>query len=324
MTVCVIIPALRPLGTLAVLEQVAGQCTTAIVVDNAAGAVGDLVRQNAPWAKVLTPTHNLGFGAAIDLAVRECEEEYVVVLNDDVVPRTGFLANLLAPFADPGCHQVAGCLFVMGSTRVDSVGLAFDRSLRAENVHRVQSGVPSPPIIGPSGAAAAYRRSTYLEVGGFAPELFAYWEDADLALRFWAAGYGCHLVLDAVADHRRGTSLQGRSPRQRELDAFGRGFVLGRYRAWMSPIDRLLVPLVDWPSIFRGCLTTRGVMPVRARRKGYKTGAKAPIPMPARSGSAATRSTRATLRGQLTQFMEGPREAVPDPEVLSSWVRTGG
>jgi N-acetylglucosaminyl-diphospho-decaprenol L-rhamnosyltransferase len=311
LTVCVIIPALRPDGVVHALQCVAGACDAAIVVDNSGGAVREAVREHAPWASVIQPDGNIGFGAAVHLAALESREDILLLLNDDVEPRPNFVAEAVKPFADPHVHQVACSLLVAGSSRTDSVGLSFDRTLRADNVHRVEWGRPVHPLIGPSGAAAAYRRTTYLGVGGFAPQLFAYWEDSDLALRMWAAGYGCAFAPRAVADHARGTALQGRSSRQRELDAYGRGFVLGRYRAWLGPLDRALVPLVDWPSLLRGCLVTRSIVILRARRAGRRAGSLAePVKRP--PGSPATRTVRQTLAAQLKSFLGGTQEAVPD------------
>lgn len=312
MTVCVIIPALRPHGTLRVLEAVADECDAAIVVDNGDGVVADAVAARAPWARVLRPGMNLGFGAAIHRAALSASEDVLLLLNDDVAPRPGFVSSVAAPFADPDVHQVACHLVVAGERRTDSFGLAFDRTLRAENLRR--DGTPIS-VLGPSGAAAAYRRTTYLEVGGFAPELFAYWEDADLALRMWAQGYRCTSVLDAIADHARGTALAGRSPQQRELDAFGRGFILGRYAAWLRPLDRALVPLVDWPSVVRGCAVTRSRSLLRARREGIRRGRATPIARPA-AGSPARRSIWQTLGTQLKTFLAGGSEVSPSEDVI--------
>lgn len=315
MTACVVIPAMRPEGAAHVLDRISGDCSRAVVVDNSGGAVGTLLAERAPWAEIVTPPENLGFGRAVDLAIRMTSEEIVVILNDDLEPSPGFMEHICAPFADHRVHHVAACLFIAGTDRIDSVGLAVDRTLRAENVRHFVADSPVPPIIGPSGAAAAYRRSTYLALGGFASDLFAYWEDTDLALRFWHAGHQCAFAPKAIAHHARGTALAGRSPRQRELDAFGRGFVLGRYRRWLTPYDRLLVPLVDWPSLARSCRRMRSAAPIRARRAGRKAGAAAPAATMLRGRVVATRRIVTTLTGQFRDLIRGPEVAVLPPDL---------
>ena len=46
-------------------------------------------------------------------------------------------------------------------------------------------------------------RDTFLEVGGFDPEYFAYFEDVDLGWRLWVLGYRVVYAPDAVVRHHR-------------------------------------------------------------------------------------------------------------------------
>ena len=227
-------------------------------------------------------------------------------------------SRITAPFADPGVHQVSALLLVAGEDRIDTVGLAFDRTLRADDVRELVGGRPKYEVLGPSGAAAAYRRETYLALGGYATELFVYWEDSDLALRFWAAGHRCAFAVDAIAEHKRGAALGGRSARQREFDAFGRGFVLARYRDWLAAADRLAVPVVDWPSIVRGCAATRSIRPLRARLAGAAEGRRNRVSAPRRrSRSAASRPIRETLAVQVRGIASVPSGSGPSLDPLA-------
>jgi len=310
MTVCAIIPALWPEGAARVVEALRESVDAIIVIDNAAGAVSAVLAVQTPWVSLICPERNLGYGGAVNLAARRTDADLLIILNDDVLPSRDFIAEITAPFADDDVHQAACRLLVADSSRVDSLGISFDRTLRGADVreHAGRDG----EILGPSGAAAAYRRATFLAVGGFAPQLFAYWEDADLALRLWREGYKCVYADGARAFHARGTALQGRSARQRELDAFGRGFVLGRYASWLGSIDRLLVPLVDWPSLIRGCLATRSLRIVASRLAGLRAGRLSPVAA-ARLPHPATRSVRRTLCDQFTSLSKssGVEESKP-------------
>jgi GT2 family glycosyltransferase len=53
-----------------------------------------------------------------------------------------------------------------------------------------------------SGAAMAVRRAVWDELGGFAEEFFAYYEDADLSWRAWLRGHRVVFVPEAVVRHR--------------------------------------------------------------------------------------------------------------------------
>ena len=102
--------------------------------------------------------------------------------------------------------------------------------------------------VGPCGGAAAYRLPAFQELGGFDETLFAYWEDVDLALRFREAGWRCVLAPDARALHKHGQTLGAASPAARRLEAFGRGYVLAKYRVGgRNPLRRAKIAALDWP-----------------------------------------------------------------------------
>ena len=84
--------------------------------------------------------------------------------------------------------------------------------------------------IGPSAAAAAFDRDTYLAVGGFDEALFAYWEDVDLILRLLAEGGRCRLARDARGTHEHSATLGSGSAAKNRLMGFGRGYVLRKWR----------------------------------------------------------------------------------------------
>jgi GT2 family glycosyltransferase len=273
-----------------VAGSLVAECQRVLVVVNSARQLSE--DPNGSVHEIVVG-RNVGFGAAAMLGVACADTEVVLVLNDDLELGAGFATAMLEPFVDPAVHAVAARLLAPSSARVDSLGLAVDRTLRSDDVRHLAR---IDQVIGPSGAAAAYRRSTLLAIGGFAPELFAYWEDTDVALGLWAAGHRCHVALDAVAIHRRGSTGGFRSNQQRVLDAYGRGFVLGRYRSWLSPTDRLCVPLVDWPSLLRSCVKLGSLAPIRARRDGRRAGTARPAE-PVR-GSPAAVPLAVTLREQ--------------------------
>jgi GT2 family glycosyltransferase len=56
-------------------------------------------------------------------------------------------------------------------------------------------------VFAPCAAAALYRRSTVVDVGGFDEKFFCYVEDVDLGFRLRLAGHRCLYVPQAVATH---------------------------------------------------------------------------------------------------------------------------
>jgi GT2 family glycosyltransferase len=78
--------------------------------------------------------------------------------------------------------------------------------LTADYLHRCA-------VFGASGSTAFYRRAALRQVGGFAEEFGAYFEDVDLAFRLHRAGYRIVYQPDSRVFHRGGAS-HGRTSRQ--------------------------------------------------------------------------------------------------------------
>jgi GT2 family glycosyltransferase len=115
---------------------------------------------------------------------------------------------------------------------IDSAGVALDPSLLSIdylNGEPISAVHDAPPPVGPSGAAAAYRRDAFAAAGGFDERIFAYWEDVDLALRLRSAGGRCALAPDALGTHRHAGTLGSGSPRKNYLMGFGRGYLLRKW-----------------------------------------------------------------------------------------------
>ena len=132
---------------------------------------------------------------------------------------------------------------------------------------RLGRAVARPPI-----ALPAFR-----ELGGFDEALFAYWEDVDLALRFREAGWRCVLASGARALHKHGQTLGAASPAARRLEAFGRGYVLAKYRVGgRNPLRWAKIAALDWPVLAIHLLLRREAAPVRARLRARAQGLRAP------------------------------------------------
>jgi hypothetical protein len=99
--------------------------------------------------------------------------------------------------------------------------------LRGAPSSAAQSG--RPVLAGPSGAAAAFRREAWDDVGGLDEAVFAYGEDVDIALRLRSAGWLAAAAPDAVAIHRGSETAVHRSFAQRYAGGFSRGYFMRRY-----------------------------------------------------------------------------------------------
>jgi N-acetylglucosaminyl-diphospho-decaprenol L-rhamnosyltransferase len=253
-----------------------------VVVDNAStDGTAEALAERFPEVQVVRMTANTGFGRAMNAGVAAARTEAVVLINNDVLCAPDFLERLLEPLADESVSMVAGVLLQHDRPQlVDSAGIELDTTLRSWDSfwNRPDSeitGAVEP--VGPCGGAAAFRTAVFREAGGFDETFFAYWEDVDLALRLQLAGHRCVRADEARALHKHGQTLGAASPAQRRLEAFGRGYVLARYRvARRSPIMRLKIAVLDWPVLLVHLVVRRELGPLRERLRGTRAGLARP------------------------------------------------
>jgi GT2 family glycosyltransferase len=250
-----------------------------VVVDNASrDGTAEAVVQRHPDVSVVRLPRNVGFGRAVNhgfaRAAASCEA--LVLVNNDCVCEPGFLDALLEPLADPAVGMVAGVLLQGDAPElVDSAGIELDSTLGSWDLawNRPAAEIGEREPVGPCGGAAAYRASAFTAAGGFDETLFAYWEDVELALRLRLAGWRCAFAPRARATHHHGATLGAASPAQRRLEAFGRGYVLGRYDVPGRGIaTRLRIAALDWPGLAVHLLARRELGPIRARARGLRLG----------------------------------------------------
>jgi len=285
MKATVVIPTFNGARLLAeCLERLEAQTVEhdVVVVDNAStdGTV-TLLAERFPRVRVVRLDSNLGFGRAVNRGAELVDTDAVVLINTDVLCEPEFLERLLAPLADDTVAMTAGVLLQHDRPQlVDSAGIELDTTLRSwdslwNRPVTALAGAPEP--IGPCGGAAAFRTETFRRAGGFDEAFFAYWEDVDLALRLQLDGSRCVRADGARALHKHGQTLGAASPTQRRLEAFGRAFVLARYRvARHSLATRAKIAVLDWPVLLVHLVVRREAGPLRERWRGTRAGLSRP------------------------------------------------
>lgn len=156
--------------------------------------------------RVLSPGHNVGFGAAINLAIAASSSPYIATLNDDAEPHPEWLLSLARETtADPSAGMWASRIKMYGTPALDSAGMmiCFDGNSKQRGHSRPASEFDqSQEVLFPSGCAALYSRRMLDQIGLFDEDYFLYCEDTDLGLRARWAGWKCRYVSDAVVEHR--------------------------------------------------------------------------------------------------------------------------
>ena len=191
--------------------------TRIMLVDNASTNAADELRWLRDYSvELLALDRNIGFAAANNLAVGRAEDcELIALLNPDAFPEPAWLGALVAAAgANPGHASFASRLVQAGNrARLDGAGDAYHTSglawRRLHGCPAAETAHTAREVFAACAAAAMYRRSSFLEVGGFDEDYFCYLEDVDLGFRLRLAGYKCLYVPAAVAYHV-GSATTGR------------------------------------------------------------------------------------------------------------------
>jgi GT2 family glycosyltransferase/glycosyltransferase involved in cell wall biosynthesis len=197
-------------------REAASHLVEIVVVDDASpdetsgmlGEFGDRIR-------VLSHSANLGFGQSCNDGAAAARSEILVFLNNDTIPRSGWL-DALVGYAD--AHPEAGIvgaklLYPEGGVQHAGVVICTDR--RPRHLYR---GFPEMhPAVSVSrrfqvvtAACMLIHRRLFARLGGFDAAFRNGFEDVDLCLRAGEMGAEVHYCAESVVEHLESATRRGR------------------------------------------------------------------------------------------------------------------
>lgn len=180
-----------------------------ILVDNASTDGSLEVVRRFPSVRLLPQDSNTGFARGNNLAINAAAADsvWIALLNPDTFPEPRWLEECLLSAQRNPQFNFFGSKLVNASAPLllDGAGDAYHVS---GLVWRTGHGIPASAldefereVFSPCAAAALYRRSALLDVGGFDEDFFCYVEDVDWGFRLRLAGYRCLYVPKSVVHH---------------------------------------------------------------------------------------------------------------------------
>jgi len=189
------------------------------VVDNdSSDGSAAMVRDEFPWAWLVDPGENVGFGPAVNLVAARTTTPWLLIANADVALRPGALDVLLAAgAADSRAAAIAPRLVLPDGSAQHSVfsfpTVPFTLALQSGAARAVPSLGERLLVPGrfdadearhvPWAVAACLlvRRRAWDDVGGFDESQFMYAEDLDLCWRLRRAKWEVRYEPRALVDH---------------------------------------------------------------------------------------------------------------------------
>ena len=171
--------------------------------------------------KVIYNHHNIGFGAAVNLASQQAHGDALLVLNPDCVLRENDLQRLVGLLLGKPNVGLIGAVVCDAEGRADPASWRRDpllqRSLnslfnRAGEKINVEGDIPARLIEAEavSGALMLMPRALFQRMGGFDEDYFLHCEDLDLCRRVRDIGYQVLLAGDIRVHHGKGSSSRHR------------------------------------------------------------------------------------------------------------------
>ncbi|MEA2159498.1 MAG: hypothetical protein QOD66_1878 [Solirubrobacteraceae bacterium] len=203
-------------------EVESGRADVWVVDNRSEDGSAAAARERAPWARVIVPEANLGFGRAVNLVARDTRTEWLLSANADIELEPGALQALLSEGRDGRVGCVAPRLVLPGGSTQHSVyplptipfTLAFNLGLHRlsrrwadelclEGAWNPERARTVPWAIG---ACLLFRRAAFDAVGGFDARQWMYAEDLDLGWRLANAGWATRYQPHARVHHVSGAA----------------------------------------------------------------------------------------------------------------------
>jgi len=161
----------------------------------------EFLKNNYPQVKLVRQEKNYGYSVTCNTGVEKAKSGLVVILNLDVVPAINFLENVLPHFKDEKVFSVSFNEGKFGPGKLvwenGMLGIAPTKILRKTCL----TGWPS-------GGSSVFRKDIWQKLGGM-DSLFLpfYYEDIDLGIRAFKAGFKCLFEPKSKVEHEHEATI---------------------------------------------------------------------------------------------------------------------
>jgi GT2 family glycosyltransferase len=196
------------------------QCVDALLAESADGISRQLIvvdDGSTDWTpsllakygdRILVIRHEtaLGFAGACNAGAVAATGEFLILLNNDTIPTSGWLPALVNYALHHPAAAVVGAKLLFPNDTVQHAGVAIGLDSLP---HHIYSGFPADhpatmlsrrfQVV--TAACALFRRGPWQELGGLDMAFQNGWEDVDYCLRAGEAGHEIHYCAESIVYH---------------------------------------------------------------------------------------------------------------------------
>jgi GT2 family glycosyltransferase len=178
----------------ALMQQTEKKFNTIVVDNGSTDGSLEKIKQDFPFASVISFEKNEGFSKAVNAGIRAADTPYVLLLNNDTKVMPDFVEALVTAIeTSPDIFSVSAKMIQYHAPeKIDGAGdsyciLGWARA-RGKDMP-VTACETAEDIFSACAGAAIYRRAIFEEIGYFDDRHFAYLEDVDVGYRARIYGY---------------------------------------------------------------------------------------------------------------------------------------
>jgi len=195
--------------------------TDIVVADNGSSdGSAEWISSTFKDVKLIRLDKNYGFAEGYNLALKQLNAKYFVLINSDIEVTAGWLAPLvnymdcnadvascqpkILSYSNKEYFEYAGA----AGGYIDKYGYPFCRGRIFGRIEKDTGDFDSiKDVFWTSGACMIVRSDAWIKCGGFDPSFFAHMEEIDLCWRFNKAGYRLSCLPESAVYHVGGGTL---------------------------------------------------------------------------------------------------------------------
>ena len=168
--------------------------------------------ENFKEVEIISLDKNYGFAEGYNLGLKKVEEEYVCIINNDILVTKDWLSPIREKFKkypssiiQPNILDINNSEFFeyAGASGgfIDKYGYPFCRGRIFNTIEKNDGQYSDSKIFWASGACFFISKKIFYEIGGFDKRFFAHMEEIDLCWRAFNLGFSCYSITSSKVFH---------------------------------------------------------------------------------------------------------------------------
>jgi len=187
--------------------------STIYIIDNNSSDESVLyVRNNYTEVKVISLDKNYGFAEGYNIGLKEVEEEYVCIINNDILVTENWLDPIRMKIKKYPESIIQPTILDVNNTEyfeyagasggfIDKYGYPFCRGRIFNTLEKDIGQYNDSKVFWASGACFFISKKIFYKIGGFDKSFFAHMEEIDLCWRAFNQGYNSYSVTSSKVFH---------------------------------------------------------------------------------------------------------------------------